>query len=116
LAEEWAHSEVRMIAPGLILAEITNVLHKRVVRREIDLSTAEKALNLIMDFDFEVHEEPGMPSLALELASRLGRASTYDCYYLALAVIADCPFWTGDRKFHQAVSNTYPQVKWIGDY
>ncbi|RJR32562.1 MAG: hypothetical protein C4576_29885, partial [Desulfobacteraceae bacterium] len=33
LAEEWAHSEVRMIAPGLILAEITNVLHKRVVRR-----------------------------------------------------------------------------------
>lgn len=114
LVENWAQQGVRMTAPGLILPEITNALHKRVVRQELDLRTAVTALNLILDFEIEIREQPGMPAKALELASRLRRSSAYDCYYLALAEMTDCPLWTGDRKFYQAVSATFPQVNWIG--
>ena len=74
LVESWERQGIRMMAPGLILPEITNALHKRVVRRELDLPTALKAMQLILDFDFEVREEPGIPARALELAARLKEA------------------------------------------
>ena len=32
-----------------------------------------------------------------------GRASTYDCYYLALADSMDCEYWTADERFYDAV-------------
>lgn len=115
LVEDWGMRGIRMTAPGLILPEITNALHKRVVRRELDLPTVLKAMELILSFGFEIREEPGVPARALELASRLNRPSAYACYYLALAHKLECPFWTGDRRFYQAASVAFPQVRWIGE-
>jgi len=114
LAEQWGQDEVRLLAPCLLVAEVTNALYKRMLRGELDLSTAEAALQVIFAFGVELREEPGLPARALSLARDLRRLTTYDCHYLALAERYDCALWTGDRRFYNAVHRAEPRVKWIG--
>jgi predicted nucleic acid-binding protein len=114
LAERWARRGTRLLAPCLLLPEVTNALYKRIVRGEVDLDTAQAALAIVLGFGIEIREEPGLQSQAMTLAQQLRRPSTYDCQYLALAEYHGCEFWTGDQRFYNAVKRTFPRVKWIG--
>ena len=116
LANQWAQEDTHLIAPCLMLTEVTNAFYKRVLRGEIDLPTAITALHIVMEFGIEIHEEPGLHSMAMTLAQQLKRANTYDCHYLALAEIYDCFLWTGDEKFYNSVKKTFPRTKWIGHF
>lgn len=116
LAGEWARAGSRLLAPGLLLAEVANALYKRILRRELDLGTATRALRVILGFAVEIREEPGLPARAIALAHQLRRPSTYDCHYLALAERFRCELWTGDHRFYHAVEAAIPWVKWIGHY
>ncbi|MDI6891213.1 MAG: type II toxin-antitoxin system VapC family toxin [Thermodesulfovibrionales bacterium] len=116
VAFQWDQENVCPIAPCLMLTEVTNALYKRVIRKEIDLTTAIAALHVVMEFGVEIREEPGLHSLAMELSHQLGRHTTYDCHYLALAQIYNCEFWTGDERFYNSVKEAMHQVKWIGNY
>jgi len=116
LAERWANGTTRLLAPCLLLAEVTNALYKRVVRKEMTIDTAQAALNVIFGFDIELREEPGLQIRAMELAHRLKQPTTYDCQYLALAEHYRCELWTGDQRLHGAVAGALPWVKWIGQY
>lgn len=116
LAGEWAASDTHLIAPCLLLTEVTNALFKRVKRREMDLPTATEALEVVLSFNIRIEEEAGLHIPAMELAHQLNQPATYDCHYLALALIADCDLWTGDRKFHAAATKLFPCVHWIGDF
>lgn len=116
LARRWAQEGTRLLAPCLMLAEASNALYKRVMRGEMTLRTARAAFDMILAFAFEIREEPGLQSRAMELARELRRPSTYDCQYLALAEQLDCELWTGDQRFSNAVRRRTPRVKWIGEY
>lgn len=116
LAHQWARENTNLIAPCLILTEITNAFYKRVVRGEIDVDTAIEALHVVMEFGIEIQEEPGLHSKAIALAHQLKRPSTYDSHYLALAEIHRCPLWTGDERFYNSVKKTFKRVKWVGDF
>ncbi len=116
LAERWARGATRLLAPCLLLAEVTNALYRRVVRKEIPIDTAQAALNVIFGFEIEIREEPGLQIRAMELAHELKRPTTYDCQYLALAEHYRCELWTGDQRLHAAVAGALPWVKWIGQY
>jgi predicted nucleic acid-binding protein len=116
LANQWAQEHTRLIAPCLMLTELTNAFYKRVVRREVDLATGIAALHVVLEFAIEIREEPGLHSRAMELSHELKRPTTYDCHYLALAEIHNCELWTGDERFYNSVKETMHQVKWIGNY
>ena len=116
LANRWVQDDVLLIAPCLILVEVTNAFYRRVVRGEIELSTAIAALHVVMEFGIEIREEPGLHSQAIKLAHQLKRPATYDCHYLALAEIYHCALWTGDERFYNSAKKTYPQINWIGHY
>jgi predicted nucleic acid-binding protein len=115
LADQWARTEIRLLAPCLLLAEVTNALYKRVVRGEIDLPTAHTALEIILGFGIEIREEPGLQARAMALARQLTRPTTYDCHYLALAEQYQCELWTADQRFYNAVKQVISSVKWIGN-
>jgi len=116
LANQWAQEDTRLIAPCLMLTEITNAFYKRVVRREVELATGIAALHVVLEFGIEIREEPGLHSRAMELSHQLKRPTTYDCHYLALAEIHNCELWTGGERFYNSVKETMHQVKWIGNY
>ncbi len=115
LAKRWDKEGIQPIAPCLILAEVTNAFYRRVVRGEIALPTAREALHVVLSFGIEIREEPGLHTLAMKLSHQLKRPTTYDCQYLALAEIHDCPLWTGDKRFYNSVMKAFPHVQWIGN-
>ncbi len=115
LAENWGEKEIGLLAPCLLLTEVTNALYKRIMRKEMDLAKAQKALEVILSFGIEIHEEAGLHALALELSLKLGQPATYDAHYLALALMRECPLWTGDRRFYNAARKLFPLVHWIGE-
>ena len=115
LANQWAEEEAQLIAPCLILTEVTNAFYKRLLRGELSLSKAVAALEIVFGFDIEIREEPGLHSRAIELAYQLKRPNTYDCHYLALAEIYRCDLWTGDERFFHSVAKIFPRVKWVGN-
>jgi predicted nucleic acid-binding protein len=69
-----------------------------------------------LSFDIEIREEPGLLVRAMTMARQLGRPSTYDCHYAALAEHHHCELWTGDQRFYHAGKDSIPWVRWIGDY
>ncbi len=115
MADRWAQASVRLIAPCLLVAEVTNALYRRTLREELDLSTAQAALDVVLAFSIELHEEPGLPARAMALADEFRQPTTYDCHYLALAEKYRCELWTGDRRFFNAVRRSVPTVRWIGE-
>ena len=116
LANQWAQEHTRLIAPCLMLTEVTNAFYKKVTRRDMELDTSIAALHVVLEFGIEIHEEPGLHSRAMELSHQLERPTTYDCHYLALAEIRNCELWTGDERFYNSVKETMHRVKWIGNY
>lgn len=114
LADRWAQAATRLLAPCLLLAEVTNALYRRVVRKEMGLDTALAALEVILGFNIEIREEPGLQARAMELAHRLKQPTTYDCQYLALAEHYRCELWTGDQRLYSAAEGKFSWVKWIG--
>jgi predicted nucleic acid-binding protein len=115
LANRWAQEQTHLMAPCLILAEVTNAFYRRVVRREMDLATAVAALHVVLGFGIEIREDPGLHARAMELSHQLKRPTTYDCHYLALAEIHNCDLWTADERFYNSAKETMHHVKWIGN-
>ena len=115
LAREWAAQNTRLIAPCLLLTEVTNAVYKRIRRREFGLDTARKALRIIFGFPLEIVEEPGLHEMALGLSARLNLPATYDGHYLALAERYDCVLWTGDQKLYRSVASGFARINWIGN-
>ncbi len=115
LAERWATERTRVLAPCLVLPEVTNALYKRVTRKELALDTAQRALDIILEFDIEIHEEPSLSHRGMEWAQRLKQPTAYDGHYLALAEHVGCELWTDDRRLYHAARRDAPWVRWIGE-
>ena len=116
LAREWVTTETRPIAPGLILVEATNVLHRRALQGHFSQSQAKQLLLMLLSIDIEIRESPQIHIQALELAQELQMPAVYDTHYLALAEILECDLWTADERFFNSVKDRQPRVKWLGNF
>lgn len=116
LAEEWAATQTKPTAPGLLLVEITNVVHRRAIAGQVSPTEARQLLTRLLSMGIEVRESPQLHLRALELAQELHRPSVYDTHYLALADILACDLWTADERFFNSVKERRPQVKWLGGH
>ena len=115
MAEAWARNGTGLLAPCLLVPEVTNALYKRVVRREIPLIEAQHALDVVLGFSIEILEEPGLAHRAMEWASRLRQPAAYDMQYLALAELHGCECWTGDQRFFRSARTAVGWVHWVGE-
>ena len=101
-AELWIGGAT-LVAPALVLAEAANALWAMRQRRDITGADVADAVDTL-------HSAPislAVPMLRLNtaaarLASDLGHPA-YDCFYLALAIQAQYPVVTADRRFHDRV-------------
>jgi predicted nucleic acid-binding protein len=101
-ARELALSGGALIAPDLIVPEVCNVAWRKVVEKEI---TVERALGIALQLPSLLNRLIPAAELApraVELATKL-RHPIYDCFYLALAEIADGELVTADRKFLKVI-------------
>jgi predicted nucleic acid-binding protein len=108
--QNWIRSGIEIEAPFLFIYETTSVLRNRVYRREITQIEAEEALGILAGFRITYLHPPALRQTAWELAHRFNRPAAYDGFYLALAQLEGCSFWTGDRRLYNAVKSG---LEWV---
>lgn len=107
------HGRISLLAPSLLVYEITNGMLTAVRHRRLSQSQAQEGLTNLLAAGIRLI--PGEPSQILSVASQW-RVSAYDGAYLALAERLDCQVWTGDRAFYNACRRKSSRARWIGDY
>ena len=116
LRQTWEQGCTRIAAPCLLRSEVANAIHRYVVQQIITLDRALELIDRFLEQDIEIIEAPNLCRQALELSSALNQRAAYDCHYLALAQSLNCEFWTADRRFYNTANQSYPRVRWIGEF
>lgn len=105
-----------IIAPPLILSEVTNVLRQRVRRRSLTIGEADHALADFLALPLLLTLPPWLYRRALEIAHSFSLPASYDAQYVALAEALGYDLWTNDRALLRALGSDVNYVRWIGNY
>lgn len=98
-----------LCAPLLWRYEITSAITKAHHFAQITVQEAQEALRLAQNARIEFFA-PTVPEMtqAWNWAQKLGRAASYDCFYLTLAERLGCELWTADKRLANAAN-----VEWV---
>jgi predicted nucleic acid-binding protein len=100
-AAQLLDSETALLAPDLMIAEVTNALWKKLRRREMERADVEQAVTNLLALRIDWVSAEHLIRSAARLAAELDH-SVYDCLYLALAVLHGAPLATGDESLRRA--------------
>ena len=115
-ALRYLDPELDRDAPELLLAEVSNILWKKVGRGELSPAEAETIAIGVGRADINIHSMVPLFVPALRIALATGRTA-YDCSYLALAELLSTRVVTADRRLCNALrGGPYAdRVLWIED-
>jgi len=113
LIRDHVIGRLQLVAPNLLLYEVTNAVVQARRRGRISDEQAEDILSSFEGLGIALR--PVTWQQMLPVALRFDR-SAYDAAYLALAEATDQPLVTGDSRMYNAVREHLDWVKWIGDY
>jgi len=113
LIREHVMGRVPLVAPTLLLYEVTNAVVQARRRGRISDEQAGKILTSFEGLGIDLR--PVTWQQVLPLALRFDR-SAYDAAYLALAETSEQSLITGDRRLYNAVHEHLDWVQWMGDY
>jgi predicted nucleic acid-binding protein len=99
-----------LIAPELIVAEVVNVVWKRLMADAIEHSQAADVPRELPQLFTELCPLSTLAQRALAIAAEL-RHPAYDCFYLALAEAKDAKLVTADRRLVQRLAGTSWQAR-----
>jgi len=104
-AEELLRSDHHLIAPDLVIAEITNAAWKFVIFDKMPAEPAAAAVREIVKAFEELVPVSVLRDRALAIAIEL-RHPVYDCFYLALAERNTSPLVTADERLIRRCADT----------
>ncbi|MSP14026.1 MAG: PIN domain-containing protein [Chloroflexi bacterium] len=108
--ETWTRERHALVAPRLLLYEVTNVIYLSYKRQTLSATAARSALDTILALPIRIEDTPQIHILALEMAGRFKLSAAYDAHYLAVAQYLGAEFWTSDQRLFQAVQ---PILTWV---
>lgn len=94
-----------LIAPDLLVAELSNVAWKKVRRGEIDATHAARMVRAVPSMFVRLVPSATLVARALEIALELDHP-VYDCLYLALAEAEDATLVTDDGRLRARAAST----------
>lgn len=112
LLRRYVGGELGFVVPDIFWAECANVLWKAVRQGRVSRSTADLGAEILQSYDFPTASSRELLDEALRLAVTFDR-STYDCFYVALALRVKGQMITADEKLANALAAHLP-VKWMG--
>lgn len=116
LWRSWLKQDREIVAPRLLVYEVTSALWRKARRDVLTLEEARRAVQAALRMGVTILDPPGLSEQAFELAARFQRPATYDAHYLALAGHLDCPFWTADERLYNAIRTDFPHIHWLGEH
>ena len=117
LLAEWKREKTVVLAPSLLIYEVSNILHREIRAKKMSNDIAQRGINMILRT--VVVASPNEPALylrAMALSERFGLPAAYDTQYLALAEREECELWTEDTKLRRTVQNEFEWIKTLSDY
>ena len=112
LIRDHVSGRTRLLAPTLMVYEVTNAVVQGVRRERITDDDGKAILTAFEGLGIEM--ELVTWQQMLPLARRFDR-SAYDAAYLALALARGEPLVTGDQRLYHAVRDDLDIVRWIGN-
>lgn len=115
-ASRLLREEFTLSSPDLVRAEVGNVLWKKWRRGELSSEVVGGVLRDLDRFTLKIETSEPLLGTAWEVARRFDR-SFYDGIYVALAIRADCPLVTADRKLYNVLgeSDLSGNLLWVED-
>ncbi|NPV07966.1 MAG: type II toxin-antitoxin system VapC family toxin [Anaerolineae bacterium] len=116
LMERWRGEGSSLSAPSLWIYEVTSALCKAVHFDQLTRDEGRRALALAHSLEVRlVVPDAGLTGSAYGWTLRLGRASAYDSFYVALAERAGAALWSADHRLVDAlVNHGVTWAYWIG--
>jgi predicted nucleic acid-binding protein len=110
----WIQNDVQVFSCALVLYEGVAAIRGQVYRGLITSAEGDQAFRALQAQAVTLSSPPEIYDRAWNLAKTLNQPKVYDSYYLALAELMSCEFWTADERLFNAVSKKLPWVRWIG--
>ena len=114
LVRQWSVQQRALYGPALWLYELTSIFTKSVYLGVMSEEEAQAGLLLAMQLQIQLlqpDEEQGRRAFAW--TRRLGRVAAYDSFYLAVAEILGCEFWTVDQRLAHAANQSWVKLAGI---
>jgi predicted nucleic acid-binding protein len=110
LWKRWIGDHIEIVAPTLILFEISSVIRNKVYRNILSEEEGEEIIKLLKILDFSLIYTEELLDIAWEISTALNTPTLYDCFYLALPKLLRIPLWTADKKLYQSAKREFPFV------
>jgi predicted nucleic acid-binding protein len=99
------HPNSSLHAPDFSQLECTNILSKKVRRKELQLTEANQIQELLLQMPVEMHPWQALLLEAGQVAHQTYR-SIYDCLYLVLAKQLNAKMITADKKLYLSLKDS----------
>ncbi len=113
LWDEWYSSGTEVVAPALLIPEVTSTLRKAVHFGRLEVVLGDRVFEAFCQMEIRLVVGEELTRIAWELARRFNRPVAYDAFYVATAQLEGCELWTADRRLVN--SFPLPGVRWIGE-
>lgn len=110
LLQDYPSSKLH--APDFIQLECTNILSKKVRRKELSVDAANTVQAFLLQMPVQLHSWQSLWLEAAEVAQVTYR-SIYDCLYLVLAKQVDGQMVTADKKFYRGIQDSSDWAKYV---
>jgi predicted nucleic acid-binding protein len=111
---DFIGEKIDLIAPDLIVAEVSNLLWKRsTLRGDISVAQAAQSCANFLALGVTLQPSTTLAAAALKLATQ-ERHSVYDMLYVVLAERNGCEFVTADEKLANKLGGKFRFVRWLG--
>jgi len=115
LFANWQRGALEILAPGILPAEIANMLWKRAKRALLPPLIVEKLFREFEAFHVPLWPVHDLLELALSLALKNGH-SAYDGLYVALAIKTGRDLVTADERLYNMLHSSFSNIRLIRDY
>ncbi len=114
--DQLEQRQIQIVAPMLFRYEMVAVTRKALYQKRIDPQKALVSLDLALSYPIDYVIDEALLRRAYELATLHNRPTAYDSQYLAVAERYQCEFWTADERFYNAITASWSQIRWLGNW
>lgn len=103
--DAWGKAGTQLVAPALLMYEVTNVLYRMQRLAVLDAAAATAAMRAAAALPIRTLHDAALHREAFDVALRFGLSAAYDAHYLAVAERLGSVLWTVDAKLTRTIGD-----------